>query len=165
MSRDAFDTIVVGARCAGAPLAIHLARAGQRVLLLDGAKLPSDQPISTHVVSELGVEWLDELGVGAEVRRLSPPCYGLRLDLAGTVLDIPFRGRRAAHAPRRLHLDRVLQEAAVSAGADLRDQSKVVGLLREGGRVVGVEVMHGGSKQSYRARVVVGADGRRSDVA
>jgi glycine/D-amino acid oxidase-like deaminating enzyme len=30
MPGDSFDTIVVGARCAGAPLAVHLARAGQR---------------------------------------------------------------------------------------------------------------------------------------
>ena len=165
MSRESFDTIVVGARCAGAPVALQLARAGQRVLLLDGAKLPSDQPISTHVVSELGMDWLDELGVGAEVRRRSPGCKGLRIDLCGTVLDIPWRGGRTSHALRRLHFDRLLQEAAVSAGADLRDQSKVVGLVREGGRVVGVEAVHGSSKFVYRAPLVVGADGRRSDVA
>jgi flavin-dependent dehydrogenase len=165
MPAESFDTIIVGARCAGAPVATELARAGQRVLLLDASRLPSDQPISTHVVSELGVEWLDELGVGAEVRRLSPPCHGLRLDLAGSVLDLRWRDGRESHALRRLNLDRLLQEAAVRAGADLRDQSKVVGLLREGDRVVGVEVAQGGSKHAYRARLVVGADGRRSDVA
>jgi flavin-dependent dehydrogenase len=54
MAAEVFDTIIVGARCAGASLATHLARAGQRVLLLDAAKLPSDQPISTHVISPRG---------------------------------------------------------------------------------------------------------------
>jgi flavin-dependent dehydrogenase len=164
MPGESFDTIVVGARCAGATLAVSLARAGQRVLLLDAAKLPSDQPISTHVVSELGMEWVDELGVGAEVRRLSPPCRGLRIDLAGSVLDIPWRSG-SAHALRRLQFDQLLQEAAANAGADLRDQSKVVGLVREDGRVVGVEAVHSGSKRAYRAHMIVGADGRRSDVA
>jgi flavin-dependent dehydrogenase len=120
--------------------------------------------MSTHVVSELGMQWVDELGIGTEVRRLSPPCHGLRLDLAGTVLDIRWRSG-SAHCLRRLHFDRLLQEAAVDAGADLRDQSKVVGLLRERERVVGVEAVHGDSKTAYRAALVVGADGRRSDVA
>jgi flavin-dependent dehydrogenase len=165
MPSDHFDTVVVGARCAGASLAIRLARAGQKVLVLDSAALPSDQPMSTHFILPIGVEWLDELGVGAEVRRLSPPSYVTRLDLAGTVLDVPFQRGRAGHCLRRLHLDRLLQEAAVKAGATLRDKTKVVGLVRDNGRVTGVEAVHDGSRQVYRARVVVGADGRHSTVA
>ena len=37
-----YDVIVVGARCAGAPTAMLLARAGHRVLLVDRASFPSD---------------------------------------------------------------------------------------------------------------------------
>src|SRR5882672_12703341 len=122
MSADHFDTIIVGARCAGAPLAVHLARAGQKVLLLDAARLPSDHPISTHFVSPVGVAWLDELGVGAAVRRMSPASKMMRIDLAGAVLDVPFPHDRAGHCLRRLHLDRLLQEAAAGAGAVLRDR-------------------------------------------
>ncbi len=165
MTPDRFDTIVVGARCAGAPLAIHLARAGQKVLLLDAARLPSDQPISTHFISPVGVEWLDELGVGTEVRRMSPPSKVMRIDLAGAVLDVAFARDRAGHCLRRLHLDRLLQEAAVGAGAVLRDRTKVVGLVRENGRVVGVEAEHEGARATYRASLVVGADGRNSTIA
>ena len=165
MPSDRFDTVIVGARCAGASLAIHLARAGQRVLLLDAAKLPSDQPLSTHFISPIGVEWLDELGVGAEVRRMSPPSKAMRVDLDGTVLDVSFPRDRAGHCLRRLHLDRLLQEAAVAAGAVLRDRTKVVGLVREEGRVVGVEASGDGSRSTHRARFVVGADGRHSTVA
>ncbi len=165
MPSESFDTIIVGARCGGASLAIHLARAGQRVLLLDSAKLPGDQPISTHYVSPPGVAWLDELGVGAEVRRLSPPGHGLRLDMVGTVLDVRFREGSVGHCLRRLHLDRLLQEGATRAGAELRDQTKVVGVVREGGRVVGVEAVSDGSQRQYRAPLVVGADGRHSTVA
>jgi flavin-dependent dehydrogenase len=178
MIADSFDTIIVGARCAGAPLAVHLARGGQRVLLLDAGKLPSDQPISTHFVGPLGVDWLDELGVGAEVRKISPASYRTRLDLDGSPLDISFSRGRAGHCIRRMHLDRLLQEAAVRAGATLRDRTKVVGLLRENGRVVGVEAVEGhesaegGGQEKptkrrleFRARLVVGADGRHSTVA
>src|SRR5882672_10584771 len=162
---EEFDSIIVGARCAGAPLAILLARGGQKVLLLDAAKLPSDQPMSTHFITALGVDWLDELGVGAEVRRLSPPSFVLRLELDGVPVDIPYRRGRAGHCLRRFKLDALLQEAAVRAGASLRDRTRVVELVREGGRVVGVDAVSEGSRHSYQARVVVGADGRNSAVA
>jgi 2-polyprenyl-6-methoxyphenol hydroxylase-like FAD-dependent oxidoreductase len=80
MTGRAFDTIVVGVRVAGAPLATLLARAGQKVLLLDADKLPSDQPMSTHFVQAIGMDWLDELGVGARIRALAPPSHRLRLE-------------------------------------------------------------------------------------
>jgi flavin-dependent dehydrogenase len=39
-----YDAMVVGARCAGSPLAMLLARKGYRVLLVDKATFPSDAP-------------------------------------------------------------------------------------------------------------------------
>jgi flavin-dependent dehydrogenase len=162
---ESFDTIIVGARCAGASLGAHLAKAGQRVLMLDAAKLPSDQPLSTHFVGPVGVAWLDELGVGEEVRRLAPPGHGVRIDLLSARLEVPFRNGRAGYCLRRLHLDRLLQENAVRAGAELRDQTKVVDLLRDDGRIAGVVAEHGGTRSEHRASVVIGADGRNSKVA
>jgi flavin-dependent dehydrogenase len=44
-----YDAIVVGARCAGSPTAMLLARRGFKVLLVDKATFPSDT-ISTHIV-------------------------------------------------------------------------------------------------------------------
>jgi glycine/D-amino acid oxidase-like deaminating enzyme len=44
-----FDTIVVGARCAGSPTAMLLARKGYRVLVVDLATFPGDT-VSTHIV-------------------------------------------------------------------------------------------------------------------
>jgi flavin-dependent dehydrogenase len=38
-----YDAIVIGARCAGSPTAMLLARAGYRVLLLDRSTFPSDK--------------------------------------------------------------------------------------------------------------------------
>src|SRR5437867_3320019 len=42
-----YDVIVIGARCAGAPLAMLLARQGRHVLAVDRATFPSDT-VSTH---------------------------------------------------------------------------------------------------------------------
>ena len=53
MGRD-YDVIVVGARCAGSPTAMLLARKGHRVLVVDRA-FPSDT-ISTHLVHRPGVD-------------------------------------------------------------------------------------------------------------
>jgi flavin-dependent dehydrogenase len=165
MSGTEFDTVVVGARVAGAPLATLLARAGQKVLLLDADKLPSDQPLSTHFVQALGMDWLDELGVGPRIRALAPPTHRFRFELLGHGLTLTYPGGRSGCCVRRSVIDPVLQETAVAAGAELRDRTEVVGLLRDGERVVGVEARHGDKVEAIRARLVVGADGRNSTVA
>jgi 2-polyprenyl-6-methoxyphenol hydroxylase-like FAD-dependent oxidoreductase len=57
-----FDAIVVGARCAGSPTAMLLARSGHRVLLVDRATFPSDT-ISTHWIWQLGLACLECWGL------------------------------------------------------------------------------------------------------
>jgi len=49
-----YDAIVMGARCAGSPTAMLLARKGYRVLVVDRATFPSDT-LSTHLVHPPGV--------------------------------------------------------------------------------------------------------------
>ena len=44
-----YDGIVVGARCAGSPTAMRLARKGYQVLLVDRATFPS-HTMSTHFI-------------------------------------------------------------------------------------------------------------------
>ena len=46
-----YDVIIIGARCAGSPTALLLARKGYRVLLVDKATFPSDT-ISGHLLEE-----------------------------------------------------------------------------------------------------------------
>ncbi len=59
---NTYDAIVVGARCAGSPTAMLLARKGYRVLLLDRATFPSDT-LSTQVVQPLGIDALARWGL------------------------------------------------------------------------------------------------------
>ena len=49
-----YDAIIVGARCAGSPTAMPLARKGYRVLLVDRATFPSDT-MSLHYIWQPGV--------------------------------------------------------------------------------------------------------------
>ena len=53
-----YDAIVVGARCAGSPTAMLLARKGYRVLLVDKASFPSDT-MSTHYIHQPGISRLN----------------------------------------------------------------------------------------------------------
>ena len=56
------DVIVVGARCAGSPVAMLLARQGHRVLLLDRSTFPSDT-VSTHYIHQAGLSRLRAWGL------------------------------------------------------------------------------------------------------
>src|SRR4051812_16304848 len=57
-----FDAIVIGARCAGSPTAMLLARQGKRVLVVARATSPSD-PASTPLINAPGVAALRRWGV------------------------------------------------------------------------------------------------------
>ena len=163
----AYDVIVVGARCAGAPLASHLARAGARVALLEAASLPSDQPMSTHLLQPPALDELDRLGLGDRVRGLTPAIQAGRFTFDDEEMVMRYGAGRAAYCLRRDILDPMLQENAAAAGADLQEQSRVVGLDRnERGRVCGVKVKRrSGMVEALGAALVVGADGRNSSVA
>jgi flavin-dependent dehydrogenase len=164
-----FDAIVVGARCAGAPTAMLLARAGHRVLLLDKGAFGSDT-LSTHLIHQPGVAALARWGLLDAVRATGcPPLDRVSYEVADIRLEGCARGvegQRAAYAPRRRVLDPVLVEAAVAAGVEYRERCVVTGLLHDtSGRVVGVEGRHDGRPFRERAHLVVGADGMRSTVA
>ena len=164
-----YDAIVIGARCAGAPTAMLLARRGHRVLLVDRATFPSDT-MSTHLIHPRGLaalrRWglLDDL-IATEV----PACATLRFDFGPVVLEgtpPAVDGISEHYAPRRRVLDKLLVDAAVAAGVELREQTAVKGLLWEDGRVSGVRLNRGSTREvEPRARIVIGADGLRSTVA
>src|SRR5215212_5593961 len=77
-SNEHFDVVIVGARCAGSPLAIFLKRAGLSVCVVDQAEFPSDT-LSTHMFQISGIEIMQRLGVLNDVLRSGAPpittCY------------------------------------------------------------------------------------------
>jgi len=161
------DVIVVGARCAGAPLAMLLAQKGYDVLAVDRATFPSDT-LSTHLIVNDGVARLMEWGLFEKVRASGCP-YPLmpKMTLGGTEMpsqNVP--GAVGAICPRRQVLDAILVDAAREAGAEVREGFFLEGLVEEDGAVVGIRGRsHDGSTVEERARIVVGADGRHSPVA
>jgi 2-polyprenyl-6-methoxyphenol hydroxylase-like FAD-dependent oxidoreductase len=75
---------------------------------------------------------------------------------------------REEHAPRRYFLDGILQDAADAAGATFLDNTRLEDLTRssESGRVNGIRCAWSGKGiETLQADLVVGADGRHSNVA
>jgi 2-polyprenyl-6-methoxyphenol hydroxylase-like FAD-dependent oxidoreductase len=165
-----YDAIVVGARCAGAPTAMLLARKGYRVLLVDKATFPSDT-LSTHIIWPHGAEALERWGVLDRLAATGCPPVALQLvfdvgpfALKGGVLETN-RGR-GGFCPRRTVLDKLLVDEAVAAGVEVREGFTVEALLRDGDRVSGIKGRsRTGSSLEERARIVIGADGVHSLVA
>jgi flavin-dependent dehydrogenase len=165
-----YDAIVVGARVAGAATAMLLARAGQRVLVLDRDRYGSDT-FSTHAFMRGGVVQLSRWGLLDEVVAAGTPPVTrtvLRYGTEEEVIDIrPAPHTDALYAPRRTVLDRILVDAARRAGAEVRFEVTVTGLLRDDdGIVTGVEAHdRAGHQVVARAPITIGADGIRSRVA
>ncbi|MGI8805626.1 MAG: NAD(P)/FAD-dependent oxidoreductase [Thermoleophilaceae bacterium] len=160
---EQFDVIIVGGRCAGSPLAILLARAGLRVCVVDRARFPSDTA-STHGIQPSGVQILDRLGVLEPLLKATPPIERgtIAFDDARVELsDFTELVGAPMLSARRVTLDAVLLERAAGAGAEVRTQTAVTGLVEDRGRVAGVKT----ESRELRAPLVVGADGVRSAVA
>jgi flavin-dependent dehydrogenase len=168
MAKNHYDVIVVGARCAGSPTAMLLARNGYKVLVVDRATFPSDT-ISTHIVHPPGVASLRRWGVLDRLLATGcPPIDTYTFDFGPfTLSGAPGTDETpVAYGPRRTLLDKLLVNAASEAGAEVREGFTVADVLIEDGRVTGIRG-HGkdGQTVTEHARVVVGADGRHSLVA
>jgi 2-polyprenyl-6-methoxyphenol hydroxylase-like FAD-dependent oxidoreductase len=164
-----YDAIIIGARCAGSPLAMLLGRKGYRVLLVDKATFPSDT-VSTHHIHQPGVARLKRWGLLERILASDcPPTTEIKFDVGPFALSgtpPPAGDTVEAYAPRRRVLDKILADAAVEAGVELREGFSVESLTTEGDSVTGIRGKdRHSSLVTERARVVIGADGARSFVA
>jgi len=164
-----YDAIVVGARCAGSSTAMHLARMGYKVLLTDRATFPSDT-ISTHMVWSPGLAYLKRWGLlDAVANSNCPAIREIAFDMGEFVLQggtPAVDGIDVHYCVRRTVLDKILVDAAATAGAEVREGFTVEGLILDEEHVIGVRGRsrnHSGSEE--RARVVIGAAGQHSLVA
>jgi 2-polyprenyl-6-methoxyphenol hydroxylase-like FAD-dependent oxidoreductase len=182
---DDADVIVVGARCAGSPTAMLLARRGYRVLLVEKHALTRDV-VTGHYLHPPGVERLAGWGLLSPAVDGCPPITRVTTDTGSVRFSVDYEARQVeigasrfplspdqlhsypAYAPRRTVLDPVLCAAAVSAGTELAEHTSAESLLFDGDRVCGVRLAAGqtdGRSGDVKARFVVGADGVRSVVA
>jgi len=167
-SNSAYDAVIVGARCAGSPLAARLAGRGWSVLLIDREPPPANT-VSTHMVYPNTVARLAEIGALERIEaghRLNPMTFSV--SVLGEDFEGPFTpvgGFDKMLSITRPVLDEALLGLAIDAGVETRFGERVSGLIgggRDGDPVRGV-VLDGGER--IEARWVLGADGRNSTVA
>ncbi|MFZ5624769.1 MAG: NAD(P)/FAD-dependent oxidoreductase [Gemmatimonadota bacterium] len=168
------DVLIAGAGPAGSALAIRMARAGYRTMVVDRASFPRDK-VCAEYMSPAAVRELDELGVVAALEADGGQ------PLAGTTVIGPkgarmtglFAGADGSRSARshgmsiaRRLLDDHLVRAARAAGATVHERTTVEELVYDAAAVAGA-VVRGpdGARRVIHARLTVGADGLRSMVA
>ena len=166
VTRDA-DVVVVGAGPAGSATAYHLARTGLDVALLEKTPFPREKvcgdgltPRAVRSLVSMGIDTAEEAGWLHN--------KGLRIIGGGMRLEIPWP--ELASYPSyglvrpRTDFDDILARQAVKAGAVLHEETTVTGPVLDDrtGHITGVTTRGESGEVTYRAPVVVAADGNSS---
>jgi geranylgeranyl reductase family protein len=168
--REDAQVIVVGAGPAGSATALHLARAGVDVLLLEKGGFPREK-VCGDGLTPRGVHQLVRMGVDID----APGWHrtrGMRWVRGGreVLIDWPALGRYPDFGltRSRYDFDEILARHAVKAGARLRTGVRATApLLDRAGRITGVHAAAGPEARPalYRAPVVVAAEGASARTA
>ena len=167
-----YDVAVVGASIAGCTAATLLGRAGARVALLDRRPdAASYKTMCTHFVQPSATPTLERLGLAERIEAAGGIRNGVELwTRHGWIrprLADEYEHPRYGYDIRREKLDPLLRELAVETpGVELVLGQTVTALLGSNARPTGVRTVDRQRRErDIRARVIVAADGRDSDVA
>ncbi len=162
--------MIVGGRLAGTAAAAALARAGRDVVVLERGRFPSDT-LSTHVLFAGGVEEMRRMGAFERIAALDPS-YMREVEINfedGTRVREPWGACGETDfvlcIPRPLQ-DAILVDVVREQGVDVRERCDFLDVTWRGGRAGGARYRDpDGEERELRAKLVIGADGRRSCVA
>jgi 2-polyprenyl-6-methoxyphenol hydroxylase-like FAD-dependent oxidoreductase len=159
--------VVVGAGPAGAALGYLLARRGVEVALLE--RHPDfERTFRGDGLQPSGMDAFDQMGLGERLRQLPRAVV--------KTIDLYQGGRRRARLatgslgfipcfiPQAAVLAMITEEARKHPSFSLHMSTVVRDLIREGGRVVGVQADGPDGPREFPADLVIGTDGRYSTV-
>ena len=163
------DAVVVGAGPAGAAAAIALARSGRSVVLVERGPFPGSKNmyggvVYGRVLDGIVPNWWEQAPIQRWVTRRSTmmmtPSQALTVDFRTQAWAEPPYNGATAYRP---DFDQWLAGKAEEAGATLVCSTTAVGLLRDGGRVVGIRTDR--PEGDLTAEVVIACDGVNSFLA
>lgn len=164
----AFDVAVVGASIGGCTAARLFGLAGLRVALIERRPDPAAYKVTcTHAILSSAVPTMERVGIASLIDargaiRTHPAAWSPYGGWMRLPTDVPH-----GYGVTRQTLDPLLRQlAAETPGVELITGSTAVGLLASDGRPGGVEIeSRDRERQAISAKLVVGADGRGSQVA
>lgn len=158
-----FDVIVAGGGPAGASAAIHLARGGANVLLIEQKKFPRAKLCGEFVSPECQAHF-EKLGVADAMIAAAPSLLEETVfySAKGHHVAVPSKwfGGRAAFGLSRAVMDEVLLRRAQERGVTVFEGANITESIRDGETVTGVRVKTDTGHDDYRAPITIDATGR-----
>ncbi len=153
------DIVIIGSGPAGSSTALHLLKNDPalrgEVLLLDKAVHPREKICAGGLIPHT-LDCLDELEIPLSIPFVQVERAYVRVPPGD---EVSCADAGMCSIIRRNEFDHLLVRAACARGAEIHEGEKVLELRRDAGGVVVVT-----DKETYQARVVVGADGSGSRV-
>ena len=167
MATRPLDVLVVGGGPAGAATAYWLAEAGHDVAVVERKTFPRDKTCGDGLTPR-AVRQLADMGLEDQLAAASHRFDGLRAVAHGITLELPWPEHPEfpayGYVVRRRHLDQLVAEHAVKAGATLWQGTEAMAPVVDRGLLAGAVVRRGrsGKPEEVRARYLVVADGANS---
>jgi len=158
-----YDVIVVGSGPAGSVTARFAAESGAKVLVIErraeiGVPVLCGEGISRKIDAWdmlSGERWIAGRMDGARIYSPDKTCVTLGAEQAGN---------ETGYVIYRDIFDQELARRAIKAGAKFMMNTKAIGLIKEGNKIVGVKAKHFDEELNIEANIIVGADGVDSKV-
>jgi menaquinone-9 beta-reductase len=160
---EVVDVAIIGGGPAGSSCAAFCAAAGLRTLVIEREKFPREK-VCGDCINPACWPLLDRLEVAEQIRN-SPhgPLETVEfIAINGIKLRVDFpRGDQSEIAIKRSIFDDLLLNRARALGAQVREEATLIALDRTAERNWKIDIV----RETFIARIVVGADGRNSTVA
>lgn len=160
---EVVDVAIVGGGPAGSSCAAFCAAAGLRTLVLEREIFPREK-VCGDCINPACWAVLERLEVADQVHNFTHGALEVVefVSIGGQKLRVELpHGDRGEIAIKRSVFDHILLNRARVLGAEIRENSTLISLDRRSSENWSIDIV----RETFRARVVVGADGRNSTVA
>jgi len=163
-SEKNFDALIIGSGPAGATAALLLARAGFSVAIVEKTAFPR-RKVCGEYLSATNLDLFRQLGIFDDFVRMAGPevsRVGIFSGETKLIADMPRSARSQNYwgrALRREHLDTLLLNRAVEAGAILRQPCQVTKIIKTNDGLVSQIESRSGDPDEIRSRIVIAAHG------
>ena len=158
-----FDVIIAGAGPAGSSAAIHLARGGFHVLLVEQKKFPRPKLCGEFISPECR-QHFEKLGVTDAMNCSGPSMLSETVfySIRGQHLSVPssWFGGSSALGLSRAVMDDVLLRRAQQCGVSVLEGASISEPVMQRNAVLGVKLKIDGREHDYHAPVTIDATGR-----